>query len=168
MTRKEFVYRLAIGGLAAIVAAACIVLFAKYGELRQFDADPTCTSSSPESPINVSAGACVRRQIRIANTRSASVGRSSSAHYIEFIDDNAISRTAQIVREDAVFVQMFHPGDSTFALYYQGQPIRIAFRQYWLTTEDFPSRAIVKIEILFAIALVVYAIIAWRVYLRTP
>jgi hypothetical protein len=39
------------------------------------------------------------------------------------------------VREDSVFVQMFHPGVSTFAVCYQARPIRIAFRQYWLTTE---------------------------------
>ena len=167
MTRKELVLRLAIAGLAAIVAAACVVLLANFAALRQFEADPSCTAASPESSVDVSTGACVRRQIRINYTLAGSAGRSGSAHYIAFIDDNGRSQTAQIVREDSVFVQMFHPGDSTFAVYYQARPIRIAFRQYWLTTEDDPHRLILKTEILFAIGLVIYAICAWRVYLRT-
>jgi uncharacterized membrane protein (DUF485 family) len=167
VTRKEFVLRLAIGGLVAIVAAACVVLYGKYTALHQFDADPSCTAMSPELPVAVPSGACVRRQIRISSTRAASVGRSGSAHYIVLVDDNGRSVIAQIVREDSVFVQMFHPGDATFAVYYQDRPIRIAFRQYWLTTEDDPHRLVLKTEILFAIGLVLFAIIAWRVYLRT-
>src|SRR5580704_13953684 len=104
VTRKEFVLRLAIGGLVAIVAAACVVLSAKYSALRQFDADPSCTAISPESPVAVPAGSCVRRQIRINVTRAASGGGSGSPHYMAFLDDNGRTQTAQIVREDAVFV----------------------------------------------------------------
>jgi hypothetical protein len=168
VSRKELVLRVAIAGLALIIVAAGLLISPKLAALRQFDADPSCTALSPESPVAVPAGACVRRTIRINSTRASSVGRSGSAHYIAYIDDSGGSHTAQIVREDSVFVQMFHPGDATFALYYQDRAIRIAFRQYWLTTEDDPHRAMLKTIILTALVLVLYALIAWRVYLRTP
>ena len=168
MDRKSVILRVAIAGFAAIVAVVSVVISGKFASLRQFDADPTCTVSSPESPVGASVGACVRRPIRIRDTRAASAGRSGTARYIAFIDADAQNQTAQIVPDDTVFVQMFHPGDATFALYYEEQPVRIAFRQYWLRTEADPRRAIFKSEILSAIILVLYALVARLLYVRTP
>ena len=157
-----------MAGLVAIIIAAGMVLSAKHDALRRFDADPSCAANSPESRGAVPAGDCMLRQIRIANTWAGSVGRSGTAHYIAYIDDSGINHTAQIVHEDSVFVQMFHPDDETTAVYYQGTPIRIAFRQYWVTTEDDPHRAMRKTIILAAIVLALYVVVAGTVYLRTP
>jgi hypothetical protein len=163
MDRKSTVLRWAILGFGVIITAGFALLFTQFATVRRFDADPSCRAAN----ARVVTGACVLRPVRIARTMANSVGRSGRAHYVAFYDDNGAMKVAQIVPADTVFVQMFHPGDTVDAVFFQGQAVRIAFRQYWLQTEADPHRVVFKIELILAITVAVFAIVATTVYQRT-
>lgn len=163
MEQKSAILRWAVLGLAVILTAGLAFLFTQFATVGRFDADPSCRAANE----GVVTGACVLLPVRIARTMANSEGRSGRAHYIAFNDENGAMKVAQIVPADAVFVQMFHPGDMVDALFFEGQPVRIAFRQYWLETEADPHRVAFKIELIIAIALAVFATLATTVYLRT-
>lgn len=169
MINKQVVLRVGLALLVLNAIIAAVILMPKVAAVKSFDGDPTCAKAQLQTGRPSEAnGACTREAIRIARTWSSQVGKGAHAYNVVFSDATGASYDVAIAPEDGVFWQMLHAGDGTEAVFNAQRPVWIAYRQYWLETEDNPHRAVFKTALVLSIEAGMLAILLGILYCRVP
>lgn len=167
MSSKTIVLRAALAGLALYIVVATLVIGERLAALHRFDDDPSCSSISPSLPSGETAtGACDRRPITVAQAWSRQTSRGGRSYFVSFAASDGTRDQVEITPHDAATIVLVTSGYKTSALYFDGRPVRVAFRQDWLATEYDPHWATFKTEVVLGIVLAIYLTFAASLYAR--